>query len=82
MTTNAVDPYDFVHVRPPNLFSMGADGIAMITPDGRAILKRISWLHVQDNLLPANVMQNFRGAAQSSTGSRFDMIFSGAFAIP
>ncbi len=82
VTTNAVDPNDFVKALPPNLFSLGAVGIAMVPPDGRAILKRLCWHHVQSNLFPAGVVNNFRMAARSSADDRFARIFSGAAALP
>ena len=82
VTSNAVDPQQFVSILPVNLFMMAPHEIGLVHPDARAIMKRVCFFHVQTNLMSVDVIEEYHGGLTRATSERFERLFGGANALP
>ena len=82
IASNGRDPHELMEELPRSLLSVSPAAVAALSPNARAIIKRLRFYHATSNILSAEAVSNHHMVAVQSAAERFDRIFAGASAIP
>jgi hypothetical protein len=82
MAYNAESPHGWYRPIPANLFAMSPAEIAGLDIHVLAILKRVSFLHLREKIIPAAAVVLHQQASSSSVSAEFARLYGGENDIP